>query len=388
MGGRWDTYRVRKGTSLTRSRKTPNAFRGLIHGKKGVRTHAEFFKVEKTFSGTLIANSAKGLLLVGGIYVMFAAVSVLVSAVVDGVKAGLAEVSQAVSAVSSYLVIAAAVAAAIAFVFYGIKIARSIHRARTRSIERSEARQRAATAARASADARAAQPSLIQQATGTPQVARAYATAVAGSPATPAGWYLDPSNSAQFRYWNGSAWTQYVGPSRIASAPPANWYPDPTNTSRLRYWNGTTWTAHFAPRNSASPEPTGSKRHVPEASPLAGSGTRITMTRSEWQDTVRGWMIAGAVEQELWRRLSNAQIVDADPLTAEAQRRMEQLSAEQASEKLRLLLEAKPALRDDARVAAFLTDFVQNVSLLDRSQPAGVAPSSARRLLGDPTGPV
>ena len=30
--------------------------------------------------------------------------------------------------------------------------------------------------------------------------------------------------------------------------PPANWYPDPADGSQWRYWDGTAWTEHFAPR--------------------------------------------------------------------------------------------------------------------------------------------
>jgi hypothetical protein len=29
---------------------------------------------------------------------------------------------------------------------------------------------------------------------------------------TPAGWFVDPENTAQFRYWDGSAWTEHRSP--------------------------------------------------------------------------------------------------------------------------------------------------------------------------------
>jgi hypothetical protein len=41
---------------------------------------------------------------------------------------------------------------------------------------------------------------------------------------TPAGWYADPQGQAQYRYWDGTAWTQQVhGPAGAAPqpAPPA-----------------------------------------------------------------------------------------------------------------------------------------------------------------------
>jgi hypothetical protein len=35
-----------------------------------------------------------------------------------------------------------------------------------------------------------------------------------GAPtAPPAGWYADPQNAAQQRYWNGAAWTEHVQPA-------------------------------------------------------------------------------------------------------------------------------------------------------------------------------
>ena len=43
------------------------------------------------------------------------------------------------------------------------------------------------------------------------------------APPTPAGWYPDPNNAAQVRYWDGAAWTDHyspVPPSR--PVPPAN----------------------------------------------------------------------------------------------------------------------------------------------------------------------
>ena len=36
-----------------------------------------------------------------------------------------------------------------------------------------------------------------------------------------------------------------------AGGSPANWYPDPSNAAQLRYWDGTAWTESTAPRTSA-----------------------------------------------------------------------------------------------------------------------------------------
>ncbi len=36
-----------------------------------------------------------------------------------------------------------------------------------------------------------------------------------------ADWYQDPTNPAQWRYWDGTAWTSHVAPASRASAPPS-----------------------------------------------------------------------------------------------------------------------------------------------------------------------
>lgn len=46
---------------------------------------------------------------------------------------------------------------------------------------------------------------------------------VSGSPQpgqAPPGWYADPSNAEQQRYWNGAAWTEQVAPRYIYGPPP------------------------------------------------------------------------------------------------------------------------------------------------------------------------
>ena len=35
-------------------------------------------------------------------------------------------------------------------------------------------------------------------------------------------------------------------------SPPANWYPDPQNTKQFRYWDGTHWTQHCQPASNGS----------------------------------------------------------------------------------------------------------------------------------------
>ena len=40
------------------------------------------------------------------------------------------------------------------------------------------------------------------------------------TPQTPAGWYPDPQNPGQQRYWDGTQWTQSAAPAAVAGAPP------------------------------------------------------------------------------------------------------------------------------------------------------------------------
>lgn len=97
--------------------------------------------------------------------------------------------------------------------------------------------------------------------------------------AVPAGWYPDPTEREDERYWDGAAWTARTrsapvepggsveeghGPdaeslrepgqltAETASdrgsahadrgAPPAGWYPDPAGQTRERWWDGSRWT--------------------------------------------------------------------------------------------------------------------------------------------------
>ncbi len=134
-GKKWDYYKVARGTQLTGSRKSNGPFRGLVHGAKGVAKHAEFFKVEKksSFLGTLMTFAGKCAAAVLVVGTVVALASLLVAAIADGVSAGLAQVAEAISTASSFLVIGASVAAALAVLVCFVKIARAVSRGRTRA---------------------------------------------------------------------------------------------------------------------------------------------------------------------------------------------------------------------------------------------------------------
>jgi len=37
---------------------------------------------------------------------------------------------------------------------------------------------------------------------------------------TPAGWYPDPQDATQFRYWDGAAWSDQVSDNGVTSSDP------------------------------------------------------------------------------------------------------------------------------------------------------------------------
>jgi len=202
-----------------------------------------------------------------------------------------------------------------------------------------------------------------------------------GAAGTPTDWYPDPSNAAQLRYWDGTAWTHHVAPTHGAAGTPTDWYPDPWNAAQLRYWDGTVWTHHVAPKHG-----TAGVARQPFAAPSPERGLvsareepRISMSSAEWQAHVRAWMAASAIEQELWRRLSNAHISDAGQATLEAQREMEQLTPEQGAYRIRLMLEAHPSMRDGVGLTEFMKFFGGGRSALGRDVPVSIERTNETR---------
>jgi hypothetical protein len=185
-----------------------------------------------------------------------------------------------------------------------------------------------------------------------------YAQRAVSAPRIVADWYPDPSNAAQVRYWDGTAWTHHVSPAPGAVTTPADWYPDPSNPTQLRYWDGSSWTGHVT-----SGPGTGIALH--QTQPISAASGRalanpeptFNMSSAEWKAHVEAWLRVGAVHQELWHRLSNAHIQDADPATLEAQRRMEALTPEEGARRIKLMLESNPALREQSTLVDLLRLF-------------------------------
>jgi Protein of unknown function (DUF2510) len=63
-------------------------------------------------------------------------------------------------------------------------------------------------------------------------------------------WRRDPSGRHQYRFWDGSSWTEHVAdagkPAVDAKLTPSTqgWYPDPEQRHAVRYWDGSKWTQH------------------------------------------------------------------------------------------------------------------------------------------------
>ena len=73
----------------------------------------------------------------------------------------------------------------------------------------------------------------------------------------------------------------------VPDQPPANWYTDPTDESQYRYWDGSAWTEYRAPRydevvrqEAARPESTDWRLVANPASPVARLyGRRVAVGR-------------------------------------------------------------------------------------------------------------
>lgn len=103
-----------------------------------------------------------------------------------------------------------------------------------------------------------------------------------------AGWFDDPGNAAQFRWWDGTQWTEHVQPK----PPAAGWFDDPSNAGQLRWWDGIRWTEHVQPKSRA---PTPVERLTGlfdrnKAQPVVDvdEGTRMRFPKGEFEFHVVG----------------------------------------------------------------------------------------------------
>jgi len=74
------------------------------------------------------------------------------------------------------------------------------------------------------------------------------------------GWYADPGDQFDHRYWDGTGWTEHVSRAGVpdtAPVAPADWYPDPTRRFPWRYWTGSEWTEHVSRNGDLFVDPLG-----------------------------------------------------------------------------------------------------------------------------------
>ena len=84
------------------------------------------------------------------------------------------------------------------------------------------------------------------------------------------GWFVDPRDRSQYRFWDGAQWTDHhTTPSDPtgralyhlevpfspdpAQTPRAGWYLDPSGISKYRWWDGSRWTEECS--NGSAPNP-------------------------------------------------------------------------------------------------------------------------------------
>jgi hypothetical protein len=83
--------------------------------------------------------------------------------------------------------------------------------------------------------------------------------------------------------------------------PPAGWYADPQDATQQRYWDGTAWTGHTAPAGGAQATPTGDAVNAGGALPTAAPAWQVPMGAGVGAPTgkkpffKRTWVIVTAV---------------------------------------------------------------------------------------------
>ncbi|MFI9646132.1 DUF2510 domain-containing protein [Streptomyces sp. NPDC052040] len=208
-------------------------------------------------------------------------------------------------------------------------------------------------------DSRASEPSIVTQV-----VVDALSRAIGRAVGRAVDRAVDEASLHAKTWWNGrKSKRKSVAPSqsrvRGLSAPaptaPAGWYVDTCDATQLRYWDGAAWTNRFTPSFTATPAPVAPTSHAPATQPLEES--RISMSSAEWQGLVLAWLKSGAIGEELWLLISNARIKDADAATLQSQCELEKLTARQGVDRIRMMLESNPSLRDEGALTEFMRLF-------------------------------
>ena len=263
-------------------------------------------------------------LVVLAVALLLALASAVLSSVAQGISDGLTQVQTMLSVAAEYFAIGASAVTLLVVAVVGLKIGRFL-------IRRGQEQQQVPSSSQQASEQFFRTTHVPTWSPREQRAGQAYTKTT-----VPAGWYPDPQGTGQRRYWDGTSWSQHLTTGQVtAASPPAGWFPDPSRPGHLRWWDGSSWSHHFIPADSAN------QIDQRDAQP------RIKMTTAEWHAHVEAWATTGAIHQELWRRLSSAELVDADNLTLEAQRTLEQLSPEQGADRLQELMRSNPARKHD-----------------------------------------
>ncbi|WP_427004192.1 hypothetical protein [Pseudarthrobacter sp. H2] len=138
-----------------------------------------------------------------------------------------------------------------------------------------------------------------------------------------------------------------------------------------RWWNEkavppvkSVWKRVTAPRKannraaSAPSSPVSPATFVASATAVevAVAESKISMRSAEWEQRFRAMLAAGAFKEEQLRILSSARIEDGDA-HLETQSTMEQLTPQQFTDRIKLMLEANPSLLDEETSAELMRVF-------------------------------
>lgn len=102
----------------------------------------------------------------------------------------------------------------------------------------------------------------------------------------------------------------------------------------------------------------------------------VSMSSAEWEERFRLMLLAGAVQDEQWRLLSTARVVDRGDLV-EVQKAMGGLSAQQVAEGIKLALESNHSLLD-AETSAAMTRVFAGIRVDDGTKKIGGQTQSER----------
>ncbi|HWA64811.1 MAG TPA: DUF2510 domain-containing protein [Mycobacteriales bacterium] len=74
--------------------------------------------------------------------------------------------------------------------------------------------------------------------------------------------------------------------------PPAGWYPDPSDATQQRYWDGSTWTGHTAASGATAAVPTG---------PAVAAGAALPTGMPSWQMPAGGTSFPAQQKKPWWK---------------------------------------------------------------------------------------